>query len=122
VKILGGIQRNSELATGAGNGAFIGSNLLVASAAPTFTASKINGYTAGVQVPVGALTLGLNYTGVKYESTSGASATLGKAAVMGWYALSKSTFLYSGYSLSTGDLKDYIAEERVFQAGLRMAW
>jgi general bacterial porin, GBP family len=41
---------------------------------------------------------------------------------MGWYTLSKNTFLYSGYSVSTGDLKNYIAEEQVFQAGLRMAW
>jgi general bacterial porin, GBP family len=121
-KILGGLQRNQDLTLGSGNGAFIGSNLLVTSAAPAFTASKINGYTAGVQVPVGALTLGANYTGVKYESTAGASATLGKAALMGWYTLSKNTFLYSGYSVSTGDLKNYIAEEQVFQAGLRMAW
>ncbi len=123
VKLLGGVQMNTDLALGSGNGAFIGNNLIVTYDAPTtFTADEINGYTLGVQVPVGQLTLGANYTGVKYENAAGRSATLGKAAFMGWYALSKSTFLYSGISFSTGDLADYIAENRVFQAGLRMAW
>jgi general bacterial porin, GBP family len=123
VKLLGGVQMNTDLALGAGNGAFIGNNLIVTDSSPTtFTADEINGYTFGVQVPVGLLTLGANYTGVKYENAAGRSATLGKAAFMGWYALSKSTFLYSGLSFSTGDLKDYIAENRVFQAGLRMGW
>ncbi|HEY0819558.1 MAG TPA: porin [Rhizobacter sp.] len=121
-KLLGGVQMNTDLATGAGNGAFIGSNLIVTSDAGSFTADEINGYTLGVQVPVGQLTLGANYTGVKYENAAGSNATLGKAAVMGWYALSKSTFLYSGLSFSTGDLKDHISENRVFQLGLRMAW
>ncbi|MET0334332.1 MAG: porin [Rhizobacter sp.] len=122
VKLLGGIQMNTDLALGSGNGAFTGANLLVTSAAGTFTADEINGYTIGVQVPVDRTTFGVNYTGVKYESATGSNATLGKLAVMGWYALSKNTFLYSGISFSTGDLKDYIAENRVFQAGLRMAW
>jgi len=122
VKLLGGIQMNRDLALGAGNGAFTGANLLVTSAAGAFTANEINGYTLGVQVPVDRYTFGVNYTGVKYENAAGSNATLGKAAVMGWYALSKSTFLYSGLSVSTGDLKDYIAENRVFQLGMRMAW
>ena len=76
----------------------------------------------GVQVPVDRLTVGVNYTGVKYENAAGANATLGKAALMGWYTLSKSTFLYSGISFSTGDLTDYIADNRVFLAGIRLAW
>jgi general bacterial porin, GBP family len=123
VKVLGGIQRNQDLAVGAGNGAFIGTNLIVTDSPTTsFTATEINGYSAGVEIPTGPVTWGLNYSGVKYESAAGRSATLGKAAVTGRYALSKSTFLYSGVSFSTGDLKDYISENRVFQAGLRMAW
>lgn len=122
VKLLGGVQMNQDLALGSGNGAFTGSNLIVTHAGPSFTADEINGYTLGVQVPVDRFTFGANYTGVKYENAAGANATLGKAAVMGWYTLSKSTFLYSGLSFSTGDLKDYIAENRVFQAGIRMAW
>ncbi|MET0334542.1 MAG: porin [Rhizobacter sp.] len=122
VKVLGGIQMNTDLALGSGNGAFTGANLLVTSAAGTFTASEINGYSVGVQVPVDRFTFGVNYSGVKYESSTGSNATLGKAALLGWYALSKNTFLYSGVSFSTGDLKDYIAENRVVQAGVRMAW
>jgi len=122
VKLLGGIQRNSELTTTAGNGAFTGATLAVTSAAGTFTADKINGYTVGVEIPVGAMTYGVNYSGVKYEGVSGKSATLGKVALAGRYGLSKNTFLYAGVSGSTGDLKDYISEERVVQAGLRMAW
>ena len=111
-----------ELTTTAGNGAFTGANLAVTSAAGTFTADKINGYTVGVEIPVGAMTYGVNYSGVKYEGVSGKSATLGKVALAGRYGLSKNTFLYAGVSGSTGDLKDYISEERVVQAGLRMAW
>ena len=122
LKLLGGIQRDDDLATGAGNGAFTGGNLLVDDGAGTFTAAKINGYTAGVEIPFAPLTLGVNYSGVKYESASGRTATLGKAALGARYGLSKNTFLYAGFSVATGDLKDYISEERVVQAGLRMAW
>jgi GBP family porin len=122
VKLLGGIQRDSELTTTAGNGAFTGTSLAVTSGGGTFTASKINGYTLGVEIPVGFMTWGINYSGVKYESATGQSATLGKAAATGRYGLSKNTYLYAGVSLATGDLKDYITEERVIQAGIRMAF
>jgi GBP family porin len=122
VKLLGGIQRNADLTTTAGNGAFTGANLIVTSGSGSFTADKINGYTVGVEIPTGPMTWGVNYSGVKYEAPSGASATLGKAALAGRYGLSKNTFLYAGVSFSTGDLKDYITEQRVVQAGLRMAW
>ena len=122
LKLLGGVQRNADLATGAGNGSFIGANLIVTSGAGSFAADQINGYTLGVEIPSGPILWGINYTGVKYEAPSGASATLGKAAFAGRYGLSKNTFLYAGFSVSTGDLKTYITEERVVQAGLRMAW
>lgn len=121
-KLVGGIQRNTDLATGAGNGAFTGTNLIVTSAAGSFTADEINGYSVGVEIPSGPFTFGVNYSGVKYENAAGSSATLGKAAGAVRYALSKNTFLYTGVSFSTGDLKDHISEQRVFQAGLRMAW
>ncbi len=121
-KILGGIQRNANLTTTAGNGSFTGANLLVTSGAGSFTADATKGYTLGVEIPTGPMTWGINYSGVKYEAPSGASATLGKAALAGRYGLSKSTFLYAGFSVSTGDLKEYITENRVIQAGLRMAW
>lgn len=122
LKLLGGFQLNKDLALNAGNGAFTGNNLIVTYDGPSFTADEITGYTLGVEVPIGALTLGTNYTLVEYENAAGSSANLGKAAFMGWYALSKRTFLYSGISFSTGDLKNYISENRVFQAGLRTAW
>jgi GBP family porin len=121
-KLLGGVQMNADLATGAGNGAFIGNNLIVTGPAGSFTADESNGYSVGVEVPSGAFTFGLNHSGVKYENAAGSNATLGKAAAAVRYGLSKSTFLYTGVSFSTGDLKDHIAENRVFQAGLRMAW
>jgi predicted porin len=122
VKLLAGIQRNDKLVVGSGNGAFTGANLLVTSAAGSFTVDEINGYTLGVEIPMGALTWGINYSGVKYESAAGNSVSLGKAAATARYGLSKNTFLYTGVSFSTGDLKEYIAENRVFQAGLRMAF
>ena len=37
----------------------------------------------------------------------------------GTHGLSKNTFLYAGVSMSTGDLKDFIAEKTVTQAGMR---
>ena len=122
LKLLGGIQRNEDLTTTAGNGAFTGGNLIVTRSGGSFTADETNGYTIGVEAPVGAFTLGANYTGVKYENSAGSSATLGKVAAAARYGLSKNTFLYTGISVATGDLKDYISEQRVIQAGLRMAW
>jgi general bacterial porin, GBP family len=122
VKLLGGLQRNDELTTTSGNGAFIGNNLIVTSAAGAFTMAENTGYTVGVEVPVGAVTWGLNYSQVTYEAASGAEASLGKVALAARYALSKTTFLYTGLSVATGDLKNHISEQRVVQAGMRMAW
>ena len=123
MKLVGGYQANDDLRLGSNNGAFIGANLTVnvGGAAPTFLADAITGYTLGAVFPVGAFEFGVNYTGVEYEG-AGRSATLGKMAGTARYNLSKNTFLYTGYSLSTGDLKDRILEAQVFQAGLRMAW
>ena len=122
VKLLGGLQRNRDLATGSGNGAAVGVSNLVVTGARSFTMDRLDGYTLGVEVPIGLTTLGANYTRMKYANRAGADATLGKAALAARYALSKNTFLYAGASIATGELKEYIAQERVLQAGLRMAF
>ena len=89
----------------------------------TLTLKDLNGYTIGAEIPVSAAaTLGVNYTPVKYKGTNGTTLTLGKAALVGRYALSKNTFLYTGISTSTGDLKDYVAEKTVTQLGMRTAF
>ena len=124
MRLHGGYQKNDDLRLGSGNGAFIGTNLTVnvGGATPTFVANSIEGYTLGAVFPMGAFEFGVNYTDVDYESAAGRSASLGKGAGTVRYNLSKNTFLYSGYSFSTGDLKEPISESQVFQAGMRMAW
>lgn len=122
MKLLGGIQRNSELRLGSGNGAAVGVSNLIVTGATSFTAQDIDGWTLGAEVPVGGpTTLGLNYTQVTYEGTGG-EAKLGKAAFSARYGFSKNTFGYGGVSMATGDLKDYLSQKTVFQLGLRMAF
>jgi predicted porin len=120
-KLYGGIQRNKDLSPASGNGAFIGNNLVVTGPI-SFTATEINGYTVGGEVPMGAFLFGANYTTVKYESAAGQDLSLGKFAIGARYGLSKSTFLYTSASRATGDLKDYIAQESVVQAGIRTSF
>lgn len=123
LKLMGGLQRNSDLATGSGNGAAVGVSNLIVTGASTLTMTDLNGYTIGAEIPVGPrTTLGVNYTGVKYESATAQSLSLGKAALTARYALSKNTFLYTGISSATGDLKNHIAEKTVVQAGMRAAF
>lgn len=122
VKLLGGFQRNRDLATGSNNGAAVAVSNLVVTGDTTFTADRIDGWTLGTEVPFGVTTFGVNYTRMKYESDAGDDATLGKVALTARYGLSKNTFLYAGASLATGDLKDYISQKRVVQAGMRMAF
>lgn len=124
-KVLGGLQRNRDLATGSGNGAASGvSNLGVTgpTAATTFTMDQSNGVTVGVEAPFGATTVGVNYTRVTYKAATGADADLGKLAFGLRHGLSKNTFLYSSLSLATGDLKDHISQKRVVQVGLRSSF
>jgi GBP family porin len=121
-KLLGGLQRNSDLATGSGNGAFTGGNLTVVDANGSLVASKLNGYTLGAELPMGNILWGANYTTVKYESAAGDSKSLGKLALGARYGFSKNTFAYAGLSVATGDLKDYIAQKTVTQLGLRTAF
>jgi len=122
VKVLGGIQDNKNLTTTSGNGAASGVSNLIVTGATSFTARDTRGYTVGVEVPVGLTLIGANYTVVKYESAAGQSQDLGKLALAARYALSKTTFLYAGASMATGDLKDYISQKTVLQAGMRTAF
>lgn len=122
-ELQAGLQRNSDLSTTSGNGAAVGVSNLVVTGASSFTLKDINGYTLGAEVPVGAATvLGLNYTRVNYEGASGESSNLGKMALTARYGLSKNTFLYTGVSFATGELKDYISQKTVVQAGLRTSF
>jgi GBP family porin len=124
MRLVGGYQANDDLLLGSGNGAFIGNNLTVnvGGATPTFVATQISGYTLGAVIPMGSFEFGVNYSDMEYESAAGRTASLGKAAGTARYNLSKRTFLYTGLSVATGDLKERILESQVFQAGMRMAW
>lgn len=117
-KLLGGLQRNRDLVTNSPNGAAPGGNLLV-QGATSFTADQQDGYTLGVEVPVGAMKYGVNYTNVKYSNKAGASDKLGKFAAGASYNFSKNTLAYTAFSVATGGLKDYIAQKTVTQVGLR---
>ena len=122
VKLVGGFQDNSKLTTGSGNGAASGVSNLVVTGPATFNMRETRGYTVGVEVPIGLTLLGVNHTLVRYESATGQSQDLGKLALSARYALSKSTFLYAGGSIATGDLKDYISQKTVLQAGMRTSF
>ncbi|CAD5373501.1 Porin_4 domain-containing protein [Rubrivivax sp. A210] len=121
-KIKGGLQRNSDLATGSGNGAAVGVSSLVVTGTKTFAFDKSNGWTLGAELPVGAFTYAANYTRMNFDGANGNSDNLGKIAAGGWYALSKSTLLYADVSFATGGLKDYISEKTVYQAGIRTSF
>lgn len=122
-KLLGGYQSAKSLATGSVNGAASGVSNLIVTGPITFTATQIAGYTVGVEVPLNAqLSIGANYSLNTYESATGQELDLGKAALAARYGLSKNTFLYVGASLATADLKEYISQKRVVQAGIRTAF
>jgi general bacterial porin, GBP family len=123
MKLEAGLQRNSDLATGSGNGAAVGVSNLIVTGPTSFTLKGLNGLTLGAEIPVSsAATLGVNYTRMDYKGTNGGSSNLGKFAFSARYALSKNTFLYSGLSVATGELKEYISQKRVMQAGMRTAF
>jgi predicted porin len=121
-KLLGGIQQNSDLATGSGNGAASGVSNLVLTGPTNLTIKDTSGWTVGAEVPFGLTTLGVNYVRMSYDGTSGASSDLGKLALSARHALSKSTFLYGGVYSATGALKDHISQKRVLQAGVRTSF
>jgi general bacterial porin, GBP family len=118
-KLMGGVQRNTDLTTTTGAAAGVS---FVVTGPTSFTMNQAVGWTLGSEVPLGAVTLGVNYSRMRYESASGASADLGKLALGARYALSKRSFLYGGVSQATGDLKDYINQARVVQLGMRSSF
>jgi general bacterial porin, GBP family len=123
MKLQAGLQRNTDLATGSGNGAAVGVSNLIVTGPTSFTLKNLNGLTLGAEVPLGgAATLGANYTRMDYKGTNGGSSNLGKFALSARYALSKNSFLYTGLSQATGELKEYISQARVVQAGMRTAF
>jgi predicted porin len=121
VKLMGGAQRNQDLTTSSGAGVVAGVPLLV-TAASSFTMNQARGWTLGAEVPLASFSIGLNFTRMRYGSSGGESATLGKLALGGRYALSKRSFLYGGVSQATGGLKPYINQQRVLQLGMRSAF
>ncbi|MDC8772880.1 porin [Roseateles albus] len=125
-KLLGGYQKNDELTTTSGNGAAAGIGLTVTGPDGVFSADAIKGYTIGVEVPLGDFLLGSNYSSVEYSGVAankvGKSATLGKLGFGVKYGFSKNTFLYSSISFASGDLQEYISQERVMQVGLRKSF
>lgn len=121
-KLLGGLQRNRDLTTTSGNGAAVGVSNLIVTGDTTFTMNQNDGVTVGVEVPLGQTTVGLNYTRATYKSAAANEADLGKLALAARYGLSKNTFLYTGISIATGDLKDHISQKRVVQLGMRTAF
>jgi GBP family porin len=120
LKVLAGYQRGSDLTTSPGNVGAL-SNLVV-TGPTTFTANDLQVYTAAVSVPVGAFLLGANYTRTRYEGAGGEELSLGKVGLGARYGLSTRTFLYAGVSRATGDLKDFISQKQVIQAGIRHAF
>jgi predicted porin len=120
VKLLAGYQRGRDLTTSAGN---VGSltNLIVTGPS-TFTADGLDAYTVGVSVPLGQVLAGVNYTRTNFQSATGQKQGLGNFGVGARYALSPRTWLYSGLSVATGDLRNYILQKRVLQVGVRTAF
>jgi predicted porin len=123
-KLTGGLQHSTDLTTTSGNGTASGvSNLTITGNFTPFTLKNFNGYNLGVEVPVSAATtVGLNYVLMKYEGALGETSNVGKIALSARYALSKTTYLYTGVSMATGDLKDYLSEKTVVQLGMRKAF
>ncbi|MDM4765056.1 porin [Pelomonas sp. SE-A7] len=123
LKLMAALQRNRELTTTAGNGvAGALSNLLV-DGPVAFTATGLDGITVGLEQNLtGPWILGLNHTQVRYLGASGQRASYGKLAVSLVYRFSPRTLSYLGLGHSTGDLRSYVAQQQILQAGLRTAF
>ncbi|MDB5898303.1 MAG: hypothetical protein JWP22_1342 [Ramlibacter sp.] len=120
VKLWGGYQRGKSLTTSAGNVGAL-SNLLVTGPV-AFAARDLDVYTVAISAPVGNFLVGANYTQTEYQAASGQKLALGKAALGATYKLSSRTYLYTGISRATNDLKDYISQKQVVQLGVRHAF
>lgn len=123
VKVFGGYQQGKDLTSGtqATSPGTQASFAIPAVGGAAFTANELKAFTVGALVPVGAFSIGANYTKAKYELGS-TDRDLAKAGVVVQYALSKSTSVYTGYAQALGDLKEAVLEKQVFQLGLRKAF
>lgn len=119
VKLFVGAQQADKLTSSPGNVAGIANWTITGPV--RFVADELRGYTVGAAVPVQAWTFGANYTWTRY-ARAGQSLDLGRVAAGARYSLSKSTQLYAAASVATGDLKEYLLEKRMLQAGVRMAF
>lgn len=117
-KLFAGYQQGKDLAAGAG---FAGALAVPAVGGAAFVANELKAFTIGASMPIGAFTVGANYTKSKLEA-GGLDRDLAKAGVVVQYALSKSTSVYTGYAQAFGDLKEAVLEKQVFQLGLRKAF
>jgi predicted porin len=88
----------------------------------TGPATKLKAYTVGASMPVGAATIGVNYTRSQFENAAGADRTLGRIGLGATYSLSKQTTVYSAIGVHNGDLKEFMNEKTLFQVGLRKAF
>ena len=76
--------------------------------------AKANGYTIGVNVPVGNLDFSVGYAYSKAENTAGATTAKGSALSAGvTYALSKRTRLYGAYL--DGDVENATTGAKTFE-------
>jgi general bacterial porin, GBP family len=119
-KLFGGYQKATDLTTNAGS--VTGATNLLVTGPMSFTANELKVSTLGVSIPWGQWLLGTNFVQTTYQNASGTSATLGKLGLGVRYALSKNTFIYAAVGRATGDLKEYITQSQVVQAGVRMAF
>lgn len=117
-KLFGGYERGRDLTRGAGTQ--IGTLNL-----PSLPglATDLQAYNIGASMPVRATTtLMVNYMRSRFNSASGASATIGRYGAGATYWISKRTALYGVVALASGDMKNSVNEKRAYQLGLRHAF
>lgn len=85
-------------------------------------ATELKAWTLGASVPLGAVTLMGNYMHGRFDDASGKDVDFGGVAAAASYALSKRTSVYGALALASGDLKDAINENRIYQLGMRVAF
>lgn len=118
-KVFAGYQQGEDLTVGT---RAVGTQITSLTFPTIGAATESKAYTVGASMPLGAVTIGANYTATTWENAAGAEIDLQRAGIVGQYSLSKLTTVYAGYSQALGDLKDNVTEKHVFQLGLRKAF
>ena len=123
LKILGTVQRGRDLSSTSGNGDASGFNFVLPATAsmPKFTATRFDGAILSAELPVGNSTFAAEYLRGKFSDAIGHATTLDRIGFGASYALSKRASLYTGLSFVTGDLKDYLAQSRILNAGISVS-